>query len=213
MTQTDRLSMNRVIHAAVRRDLARLDEALGEFQDGDVERARDLERAYAFLRSELTRHHEHEDDLVWPLLARFDVDPGLLATMESEHHAMADALREIADALGRLVRTPTVQVARDARNVVAAAREVVDQHLAHEERAVEPLLFDLQDTAEWKAVEKQLRKAPPVAAGAFFAWIQDGMSDGERSYLRATVPTPVMFVLARVLGRGYRREVATVWHH
>jgi hemerythrin-like domain-containing protein len=212
MTQIARMSMNRVIHAAVRRDLARLDAALGDFPDGDEERARDLERAYAYLRSELTRHHEHEDALIWPMLAQFDVDAALLATMESEHHAMADALREVADALDRLVETPTVPVARDARNVVAAAREVIAQHLAHEERAVEPFIHDVQDTPEWKAVEKKLRKAPPVVTGEFFAWLQDGMDECGRSYLRTTVPAPVMFVFARGLGRGYRREVAAVWH-
>lgn len=212
MTETARMSMNRVIHSAVRRDLGRLDVALEDFPDGDVERARDLDRAYAFLRAELTRHHEHEDALIWPMLAGFDVDAVLLTSMESEHHAMADALREVADALDRLVRTPSAQVARDARNVVGAAREVVDQHLAHEEREVEPIIFDLHETAEWKAVEKQLRKAPPTVAGPFFAWIQDGMDESERSYLRTAVPAPVMFVLVRGLGRGYRREVAAVWH-
>lgn len=212
MTETDRMTMNRVIHAAVRRDLARLDAALGDFPDGDVERARDLDRAYAFLRAELTRHHEQEDGLIWPMLAKFDVDSALLATMESEHHAMADALREVADALGRLVRTPTTQTAAEARRVVGAAREVVDQHLAHEERAIEPIVHDFEDTAEWKAVEKQLRKGPPVAAGEFFAWLQDGMDESERSYLRSTVPAPVIFVLTRGLGRRYRREVAPVWH-
>jgi len=204
--------MNRVIHAAVRRDLARLDVALGDFPDGDVERARDLGRAYGYLRYELTRHHEHEDDLIWPMMARFDVDPNLLATMESEHHAMADALREIADALVRLVEIPTESTAREARLVVGAAREVVDQHLAHEERAVEPLLVDLYDTAEWKAVERVLRKAPPHVAGAFFAWLQDGMDEAERGFLRETVPPPVTLVLVRVFGRGYRRDVASVWH-
>lgn len=212
MAQTAPMSMNRVIHGAVRRDLARLDAALGEFRDGDAGRARDLGRAYAYLRAELTRHHEHEDDLVWPMLARFDVDPALLTTMESEHHAMADALREVAEALDRLVLSPTVTTARDAQRVVGGAREVVDQHLAHEERAIEPVIHDLLETPEWKAVEKQLRKAPPTVAGDFFAWIQDGIDAGERSYLRDTVPGPVTFVLGRVLGRGYRREVAAVWH-
>lgn len=212
MTQTAGMSMNRVIHAAVRRDLARLDEALGEFPDGDARRAQDLDRAYGYLRSELTRHHEHEDALVWPMLAGFDVDATLLATMESEHHAMADALRETADALDRLTATPTAQTAAEVRRVVAAAREVVDQHLAHEEQAIEPILVDLYATPEWKATEKQLRKAPPPVAGAFFAWIQDGMEDTERSYLRRTVPVPVTFVLSHVFGRRYMREVAPVWH-
>jgi hemerythrin-like domain-containing protein len=212
MTQTVQMSMNRVIHAAVRRDLARLDAALGEFPDADSRRAWDLRRAYAYLRAELTRHHEHEDALIWPMLAGFDVDAGLLATMESEHHAMADALRETADALDRLVETPTVQVAGEARRVVGAAREVVVQHLAHEEQAVEPIIADLHDTPEWKATEKQLRKAPPAVTGAFFAWLQDGMGDPERSGLRSAAPPPVVFVLTQVFGRAYRREVAAVWH-
>lgn len=206
------MSMNRVIHAAVRRDLARLDKALGDFPDGDAQRAVDLDRAYGYLRSELTRHHEHEDALVWPMLAGFDVDAGLLTTMESEHHAMADALRETADALGRLKEKPTAQTAAEVRRVVGAAREVVDQHLSHEEQTIEPILVDLYATPEWKATEKQLRKAPPGVAGAFFAWIQDGIDDSERSYLRSTVPPPVTFVLSHVFGRRYQREVAPVWH-
>src|SRR6478609_1641243 len=103
MTETAGMSMNRVIHAAVRR-----------------QRARDLQRAYGYLRAELTRHHEHEDALIWPMLAGFDVDAALLATMESEHHAMADALRETADALDRLVSTPTAAAASEARRVVGA---------------------------------------------------------------------------------------------
>lgn len=96
--------------------------------------------------------------------------------------------------------------------MVGAAREVVDQHLHHEEQTIEPVIHDLLDTPEWKSVEKRLRKAPPTVAGDFFAWIQDGIEDRERSYLRDTVPGPVTFVLGRVLGRGYRREVASVWH-
>ena len=212
MADPSPMSMNRVIHAAVRRDLSRLDEALAAFPDGDEDRARDLVRAYAYLRAELTRHHEHEDALIWPMLVGFGVDPSLLAAMESEHLAMADALRESAIALDRLVATPTVPMVREVRRTVSATREVVDQHLAHEERELEPLLGAYLDSPEWKDVEKKLRKAPPTVAGAFFAWIQDGMDDQSRTYLRSTVPPPVTFVMSRVLGRGYLRDVAPVWH-
>jgi hypothetical protein len=38
------------------------------------------------------------------------------------------------------------------------------------------------------------------------------MDESERSYLRGTVPPPVTFVLGRAFGRGYRRDVAPVWH-
>ena len=44
------LTMNRLIHAAVRRDLERLSTALQGFRDGDSARARDLDRAFVNLR-------------------------------------------------------------------------------------------------------------------------------------------------------------------
>ena len=93
------MTMNRVIHGAVRRDLGRLDAALGAFRDGDRARAADLERAFGYLRSELTRHHEGEDTYIWPTLGKLGVDAELLTTMESEHAAMAQALADTDEAM------------------------------------------------------------------------------------------------------------------
>ncbi|MDP2775738.1 MAG: hemerythrin domain-containing protein [Nocardioides sp.] len=206
------MTMNRVIHAAVRRDLARLETALADFPAGDAgARAEDLQRAYRYLRAELTRHHEGEDTWIWPMLTSFDVDAALLAAMESEHHAMAASLASVSDALDGLVATPTAEAAAAARAVVADAREVVEQHLTHEENDLEPQLLPLTETPEWHAVEKNLRKAPVSVAGNFFAWIQDGMDPECRTFLSATVPRPVTFVLGQVFGRRYHREVAPVW--
>ena len=75
------MTMNRVIHAAVRRDLARLEAALRAAQDGDLARARDLERAYQNLHRELTHHHEGEDTYIFPFLSKVGVPPDLLTAM------------------------------------------------------------------------------------------------------------------------------------
>jgi len=48
-------------------------------------------------------------------------------------------------------------------------------------------------------------------AGRFFGWLTDGMSDDGRAFLKATVPAPVVYLLARTFGRGYYRDVAPVW--
>ncbi len=64
------MTMNQVIHAAVRRDLTRLDRALDAFPSGDAERANQLARAYRFLRHQLTDHHQSEDELE-PVLAAY----------------------------------------------------------------------------------------------------------------------------------------------
>jgi hemerythrin-like domain-containing protein len=205
------MTMNRLIHDAVRRDLDRLRAALDEVDDGDRTRAEELDRAFVYLRGELTRHHEGEDTYVWPMLARAGIAEDLLGEMEAEHHAMAEALSETGAAMSRFATSGTAADAAAARASVVRTQAVVERHLAHEEGELEPQLVPLLDTPEWKAVEKQLRRQSADVAGSFFAWLTDGMSDEGRAYLRKTVPTPVVVVLSRVFGRRYNREVAPVW--
>jgi len=205
------MTMNRVIHEAVRRDLARLESALAATQDGDLARAGQLERAYANLHRELTQHHEGEDQNVFPYLANAGVPPDLLTAMDDEHHAMAEALGETRQAMAAYASSGSAGDAERARTSVVRTRDVVDRHLDHEERELEPLLAPHMQSAEWKTVEKKLRPRSVVVSGKFLAWIQDGMSNEGRAYLRATIPPPVTAVLGRVAGRAYHREVAPVW--
>ena len=205
------LTMNRVIHAAVRRDLDRLSTALGQLRDGDTARAQALERAYSNLRTELTHHHEGEDAYIFPMLDEAGVDKDLLHAMESEHHAMAEALTETAGAMDAVARSGSAVDAAAARASVDRTRDVVDRHLLHEENELEPQLAPYLESPEWKAVEKKLSRQPPGVAGRFFAWLTDGMSDEHRAFLKKTVPSPVVTVLARTFGRSYYKNIAPVW--
>ena len=207
----EQLTMNRLIHAAVRRDLDRLSGALDTFPDGDKARARDLDRAFVNLRRELTHHHEGEDTHIWPMLAAAGVDGGLLCDMESEHHAMAEALSETGAAMTSLALSGSGADAAAARASVVRTQAVVERHLTHEESELEPQLHPLTDTPEWKAVEKKLSRQPPSVAGPFFAWLTDGMSKGHRAFMRTLVPAPVVTLLAKVFGRRYNRDIAPIW--
>jgi hemerythrin-like domain-containing protein len=205
------MTMNRVIHAAVRRDLDRLAAALDEARDGDETRAQGLHRAYAHLHGQLKHHHEQEDRLVFPALDRLGVDTALIGDMEGEHHAMADALGRTATVMERYAGTGSAAHAAAARDSVEETRAVVERHLAHEENELEPLMHPHLESAEWKRVEKALRKSPPTTIGPFFAWITDGMDPESRSYVRSTIPPPVVAVFSRVFGRSYHRTIAPVW--
>jgi hemerythrin-like domain-containing protein len=207
----EQLTMNRVIHAAVRRDLDRLTDALGRMQDGDRPRAEALDRAYRNLQTELTHHHEGEDTHIWPMLATVGVDQHLLDTMESEHHAMAEALTTTATAMATVAGSGSAADAAAARESLVRTREVVERHLQHEETELEPQLAPYLETPEWHAVEKKLRSQPLPVAGRFFAWLTDGMTPENRAFLKRTVPTPVVTVLSRVFGRRYYKEVAPTW--
>jgi hemerythrin-like domain-containing protein len=205
------MTMNRLIHAAVRRDLERLSTALGSAPDGDRARAADLQRAYANLHRELTRHHEGEDNYLWPMMAKAGVSQELLGAMQEEHDAMSAALAETDTAMTTYAGSGSAADAAAARASVVRTQEVVERHLTHEETELEPELQPLLETPEWKAVEKELRKGGPSVAGNFFAWLTDGMTASGRAFLRSTVPTPVVSILSRLFGRTYNREVAPVW--
>jgi hemerythrin superfamily protein len=208
---SENMTMNRVIHAAVRRDLERLETALANARAGDGARARELERAYANLHRELTHHHEGEDQFVFPFLARTGGDADLLKAMDDEHQAMADALADTRTAMAAYAASGSAGDAATARDSVARTRVVVDRHLSHEESDLEPLIEPHLRSAEWKRVEKQLRPRSPLVAGRFLAWISDGMTDEGRAYLRATIPVPVTSLLGRVAGRAYHRDIAPTW--
>ncbi len=208
---TGPMTMNRVIHAAVRRDLRRLEAALATVPDGDRARARQLQVAYANLHDQLKHHHEGEDTHVFPFLATVEGATELVEVMETEHQAMSDALADAHTAMDAYASTGSAGDALAARDAVVKANGVVEQHLHHEEDDLEPLMLPHLGTPEWKAVEKQLRPASLADSGRFMAWVQDGMPDAERDYLRSTIPVPVTFLLSRVAGRSYHRDVAPAW--
>ncbi len=205
------MTMNQVIHEAVRRDLARLDRALESFPTGDAERANQLTRAYRFVRHQLTDHHVTEDDVIWPVVAELGVDRALLGAMESEHQAMSEALTETSAAMTALVARPETDTADEALASLRRTRAVVDRHLDHEEHELEPALVPYLGTPEWKGVEKKLRQRPMGTIGPFLAWLQDGMDPPARGSLRSTIPPPVLAVLPRIFGRSYQRDIAPIW--
>jgi hypothetical protein len=208
---SDRLSMNQVIHAAVRRDVARTEQALRALPAGDVVRARQVRTAWHNLVRELTHHHEAEDAIAWPFLASRGFDAALLEEMEAEHVAMKNALASSSSAIDAVVAAPTEATASAAADEVARASEVINGHLDHEEADVEGIMGDLEDDPEWKKAAGRMRPVSIVDAANALAWMQDGAGERERSSLRATIPGPVVTLLTLLLARRYRREVAPVW--
>jgi len=203
--------MNQIIHAAVRRDVARIEQALRGLRDGDAARARQIQTAWGNLVRELTHHHEAEDELLWPFLQSRGVELSLLEQMEAEHVAMKAALASVSDSIGTLVDAPTAANATAAADETSRAQTVINDHLEHEERDVEAPMGDLENDPEFKELAKKLRPASIVDAANALAWMQDGAGERERSALRANIPGPVVTLLTLLLARRYKREVAPVW--
>jgi hypothetical protein len=205
------MSMNKAIHRAVRRDLRRFLDATAHFPAGDRARAGELARAWENFHFELTYHHEGEHETAWPALEAVGVSPDLLATLDTEHDAMAAALTETASTMGTLRASASKEDAAAAHASFERLEEVTVAHLDHEEAELEPVYQAHRDRPEIKAMGKKFAKVSPARAGRYFAWLTDGAGPEEMASIRATVPAPVLKVIMGIFGRGYRREIAPVW--
>ena len=205
------MSMNRVIHSALRRDLARFDGALGAFTDGDSQRAEQLWTAWANFEYQLTNHHVGEHEIVWPTLRQLGMKEDLIVQWDAEHERLAEALRAAGGAMRELRRSPTAEAAKTTGEAIASLNEVATTHLDHEEADLEPFYLAKQDTPQIKEMNRKFARVKPPTAGTFFAWLQDGATASDLAGLKQNVPVPVVAVLTSVFGRSYRRTVAPVW--
>jgi len=90
-------------------------------------------------------------------------------------------------------------------------KQVTVAHLDHEEAEIEEIYQAKRDTPELKAMGKAFAKVSPTRGGPFLAWMLDGASPEERAAVTHNVPGPVLTILGGIFGRGYRKNVASVW--
>ncbi len=205
------MTMNAIIHAAFRRDLRRFDQALRDFPPDSQRRADELAAAWDNLAYQLHQHHHDEEVIFWPTLRSLGIDDTLVGQLEGEHAQMLDALSSATTSMEALRADPSDSSARAARGEVGNLESVLTGHLAHEERDMEPRSLAFHATPQFKAAQKRVRRAHRGNQGTLFAWLLDGADIDARRGLRREIPPPVVFVIRRVGGRRYLRNVAPVW--
>ena len=210
---TEDHSMNVIIHAAFRRDLARFDEALATFPADSRPRADQLVRAWDNFAGQLHHHHHQDEETIFfPAFRELGVDEGLISDLDSEHGAMIEALDAAEMSMRRLHPDPSADNAAAARAALATLDRVMTTHLDHEERDLEPFAAQHKATPRLRQAQVAVRKAHKGGVGTFMAWLVDGAGPGTKIALRKEIPAPVLFVLTRVAGRNYDRQIATAWN-
>jgi hemerythrin-like domain-containing protein len=208
---TEHKSLNTVLHAAFRRDLRRFDDALASFADGSRERADAIGRAWDNYSFQLHHHHQDEETIFWPAFFELGVDTELMGALEGEHEAMTQALEGAEAAMATFHADPTAAQAATARAAVQTLHDTLDAHLTHEERDLEPWASQQHETSQVKAAAKAVRRAHKGNSGTLFTWLADGAGPDEIAFLRTEIPPPVLFMIQKIGGRKYRRDVASVW--
>jgi hemerythrin-like domain-containing protein len=206
------MSMNKVIHAAIRRDLDRFEGALQSFSPGDADRAQRLGRAWDNFDEELTAHHTGEHEIAWPALEKVGVSRETLEQMDAEHETMAAALDAARGAMASLRTSPGDGEAARALSAIQLLRKVTVEHLDHEEQEIEPVYLANVDSPAIKEMGRKFARAQsPPRSGRFFAWVTDGATPEELAAVSDGIPKVVLAVISGLFGRGYRKEIAPTW--
>jgi Hemerythrin HHE cation binding domain len=105
---TDMEFMNRIFHAALRRDLERASNVLADADDHSrPEQRLALAEHVGLVLDLLHHHHTGEDTGLWPLVRRRAPDLGTqLDTMETEHASVAGAIVSTRAAARPMRRRP-----------------------------------------------------------------------------------------------------------
>jgi iron-sulfur cluster repair protein YtfE (RIC family) len=209
---TKHLSLNTVIHAAVRRDLGRFTAALDAFPIGNKDRAAELETAWRNLDKQLYHHHHGEETIFWPALRELGADDALVSDLDGEHQRLADAMTETRTAMTSFAADPGEGQLAAVKAAFTELSAVVDTHFTHEEHDLEPMLATATETPQWKQAQRAIRRTMSLPeVGTYLAWLQDGADPDAREYLSHEFPRPVLTILPRLLGGQYNRRVASVW--
>ena len=150
--------MNETVHAGLRRDIRRFHAVFADPVPPSTARREAVADHVVWIADFLRKHHTGEDTAIWPRV--LDKCPELgpfLDQLESEHHAMAEALGGF-ERSALAWRTDGSDVARAA---VSASLDtfgtVCVRHLDHEEQDGIPQIAAVLDDDDWVAISKVMR--------------------------------------------------------
>lgn len=168
-----------VMHHGFRRDLEKFTAAAQHTPVGDREVWRLLATRWAVLAEVLHMHHAGEDAGLWPWLLEHGTpeDRSTLEAMEAEHAEIDPLLASCAEGFEGLA----VAADEDARAALtvrlAATRDSLGRHLAHEETDAIAILQRLMTPADWAALDEEYLKAEltPALVGKLVPWAAYGI--------------------------------------
>jgi hemerythrin-like domain-containing protein len=206
------MSMMRIVHTALRRDIGRAQRVLSELPYPDDSQRQALSEHLTWMMGWLHHHHETEDAHLYPLVrSRNPAAAGLLDEMDADHVAIQPAISGVEDAAGRYGK------AADAREVLLSALDALSAvllpHLQREEEETMPVVSATLTTRQWRDLEEEHNIKPLSKRELAFSgnWFVDGLGDADVAIVAALVPPIPRWIVRHVLIRGYRKAMFKCW--
>jgi iron-sulfur cluster repair protein YtfE (RIC family) len=202
-----------VMHHGFRRDLDAFAAAVENTPVSEAGVWNALQQRWLRMAQVLHHHHSVEDDALWPVLRRHAHEAGsaedltMLEDMEAEHDVIDPALGTVRTAFEEMCAHPCADH-RNALDIrIAAARESLDEHLAHEERQALPMLQRTLTVEENETFEAAAAKGYPLRIVPFvLCWVMHELPEEARRRIIAQAPPGYGLVHRMLRGRFERRE-------
>ena len=210
-------TMMRIVHDALRRDLARAHTALSEDPPPGPARQRAIAVHLTWMLRFLRAHHRSEDEGLYPLVRqRAEQAPDVvevLDRMEAQHDAVASVITAVEDSAAALEADGSDEAIRGMLIAIDELGASLLPHLRQEEDEAMPAVSAFITNAEWQAIEEQynLKGKPFAELGREGHWLIDDASDQDRATVLRLVPPIPRFVLLHGFARHYRRQQETCW--
>jgi hemerythrin-like domain-containing protein len=185
------MKMMYLMHHGFRRDLNRFASAVEVTPVDDRRTWTALADRWDRFFEVLHHHHSGEDAGIWPfLLERADTDErATLEAMEEEHSHIDPLLTSCAEGFAAMAGDRVGIDAEDVRAAlkvrVAATRDALSRHLAHEESEAMVILQRHMTREDWEHIEvEHFRKKETFARLRFMVcWLAEDLADSVRKPL------------------------------
>ena len=210
-------TMMRIVHDALRRDLARAKAVLTEPKQAGRDQRRVLAAHLSWMMRFLHSHHAAEDAGLYPLV-RQRAGPAadaleVLDRMSRDHGAVATAIGQVEAAAAALAASGSKDAAHETAVALDALSAVLLPHLRAEETDAMPIVSKVITAAEWQAIEKNhnLDAKSMSELGFEGHWLIDGSTDADRANVLGLVPPIPRFLIRHGYARRYRRHASFCW--
>jgi Hemerythrin HHE cation binding domain len=176
-----------LMHHAFRRDLARFAGAVRATPLEQHVTWRALAARWERFAEVLHHHHTVEDTAIWPVMLRHVDDAGdaegraTLEAMEAEHEVIDPLLDACRTGFQAMACAPDAAARDRLADRVAATRDSLAAHLAHEESGALPLAQRHLSPEEWSAAERAAQAGHGLRMMPFLLpWAAHGLTDAQR---------------------------------
>jgi uncharacterized protein YndB with AHSA1/START domain/hemerythrin-like domain-containing protein len=202
-----------IVHNALRRDIARAQSALTRWPYPDPSQRNAIASHLGWMMQFLHRHHQLEDDGLYPLVRQRVPDAAeILDAMDADHHALLPAIDQLTDTARRYGQNPSART--ELITALDQLSAVMLPHLQREETEMMPVVSAAVTKPEWDAIElayavKQLK---PAELAFVALWLFDDATDEDRALARSVVPRPVAWAIETLTTHRYERHAWRCWY-